>query len=543
MRYFVYCRKSSESEDRQILSIESQRGELLRLFGDREDIQIVRTYEEAFSAKAPGREVFSEMLARIEKGEADGIIAWHPDRLARNSVDGGRIIYLLDGKALKDLRFATFTFENNPQGKFMLSIIFGYSKYYVDSLSENVKRGNRTKVQNGWRPSTAPLGYRNDKETKTILPDPEHFPIIRRIFELMITGAYPPRVIARKARDEWGFRTPVRKRMGGKPIAINTIYKILANPFYAGLILWQGQIYPGKHTPVVSVSEFECVQELLGRPGRPRPKTHSFAFTGMVRCGACGRMVTAEAKRNRFGSHYLYYHCTYGRVEPKCRQRSLEVKAFERQVVKFLKRLTIAEDLHDRVIRELEESAEDTSQRELLIRKSFEKALAEVRSQLVELTRMRARQLITDEAFLDERRLLQMQEAQTQEKLHDDENATVSIEPLRDLVLFRNRAVDWFKRGTDEVKRLILETVASNLSLIDKMLRIEARRPFRPPPVRVSFRWWLAHIDEARELIKSKDEEMLKTLERIGQLKDAFREDGKPLLLQPRKRTTQARRG
>src|SRR5829696_3710333 len=144
MKYFVYCRKSMEDEDRQVLSLPSQRAELERAFGSNADIQVIGIIlEESRSARIPGRPVFDEMIRRIKKGEAEGIIAWHPDRLARNSVDGGQIIYMLDTGVLKDLRFPTYTFENTPQGKFMLSIMFTNSKYYSDNLSQNVSRGIR----------------------------------------------------------------------------------------------------------------------------------------------------------------------------------------------------------------------------------------------------------------------------------------------------------------------------------------------------------------------------------------------------------------
>lgn len=159
-RYFLYARKSTDEEDRQILSIEAQLTEL-REFAQNESLTIVREFVESMTAKVPGRPLFNKMIELIERGEATGILAWHPDRLARNSVDGGRIVYLLDTGKLSSLKFPTFWFENTPQGKFMLNIAFGQSKYYVDNLVENIKRGVRQKLRRGEFPGRPPVGYLN----------------------------------------------------------------------------------------------------------------------------------------------------------------------------------------------------------------------------------------------------------------------------------------------------------------------------------------------------------------------------------------------
>ena len=165
MKYVAYCRKSTDEPDRQILSIDAQIAEL-KEFAEREHLEISDFVVESKTAKKPGREKFNDVLKLIEKGEVSGIVSWHPDRLARNSIDGGRIVYLLDTGKLVDLKFPSFWFENTPQGKFMLQIAFGQSKYYVDNLSENIKRGNRQKLRIGQLPGKPPFGYLTDPLTR-----------------------------------------------------------------------------------------------------------------------------------------------------------------------------------------------------------------------------------------------------------------------------------------------------------------------------------------------------------------------------------------
>src|SRR5882672_420022 len=168
--YFLYTRKSTDDEDRQVLSIESQLHEL-REFAERERLTVVAELIEKRSAKTPGRPIFNDMMDRIEAGDAQGILAWHPDRLSRNGVDGGRITYALDTGKLSSLKFPSFWFENTSQGKFMLNMAFSQSKYYVDALSENTKSGLREKIRRGEFPGHAPIGYLNDYRTKKIIID------------------------------------------------------------------------------------------------------------------------------------------------------------------------------------------------------------------------------------------------------------------------------------------------------------------------------------------------------------------------------------
>ncbi|MDP3987933.1 MAG: recombinase family protein [Candidatus Levybacteria bacterium] len=278
MKYIIYCRKSTDEKDKQVLSIDAQIAELQE-FAQRSNLQITEIITEAKTAKVPGREQFKEVLNKIEKREAQGILSWHPDRLARNSIDGGKVIYLVDTGKLLDLKFPSFWFENTPQGKFMLSIAFGQSKYYVDNLSENVKRGNRQKLRIGVWPNKAYLGYINDSRTKDIQIDSKTSKVVKKAFILFSEGNKSFTEIA-KFMQKFGIQ-----RNNGKPLHVNQVSEMLKNKFYIGILKYNGEYYKASHKCFISKEIFDKVQNQIERISRPRLKGHNFAFTNLATCG------------------------------------------------------------------------------------------------------------------------------------------------------------------------------------------------------------------------------------------------------------------
>ena len=339
IKYIAYCRKSTDEKEKQVLSIESQVEEL-KEFATKEKLHVVCFLTESRTAKSLGRPVFEEVIQKIEKGEANAILSWHPDRLARNSVDGGKIVYLLDTGKLLDLKFPTFWFDNTPQGKFMLSIAFGQSKYYVDNLSENVKRGNRQKLRKGILPNKAPYGYLNEPRLRTIEIDPVKSKIVRKAFELFAEGESSFADLARFFQ-KFGIT-----RYSGKMLHLDTVKRILSNKFYIGIINFGGETYEGTHKLFIPSEIFGKVQKILESREHPKNKKHNFTFLGLVRCTECGCAITAEVKHKcypttRGNVDYIYYRCTKKKTD--CSQNYLREELLEQQLRAIVEKSSLPE--------------------------------------------------------------------------------------------------------------------------------------------------------------------------------------------------------
>lgn len=313
INYCLYARKSSESDERQIMSIDSQIEEMKQL-AKRDGIKVKEVKIESHSAKESGaRPVFRQLIKEILSGKFNGILTWAPDRLSRNAGDLGTLVDLMDQKKLLRIQTYSQAFSNSPNEKFLLMILCSQAKLENDNKGVNVERGLRNKCSLGWKPSLAPIGYLNrsgdGRTDELIILDPIRANFVKQIFEKVGNQGWSGRAV-KKWLDRIGFET----RMG-KPCALSKIHESLKNPFYYGEFEFpkgSGVWYKGKHQPLITKELFEKVQKQL----ETVPKTWNkniFAFKTLMKCGSCGSSVTAEERfRKLKGGGYnkhIYYHC------------------------------------------------------------------------------------------------------------------------------------------------------------------------------------------------------------------------------------------
>lgn len=491
MKLFIYCRKSSEDSARQVQSIGDQKRILSELALTR-GLKIVKVFEESASAKAPGRPKFNEMMDRIEQGEADGIICWKLDRLARNPVCGGRVGWLLNQGIIKQI--VTPERDYYPQDNvLMMTLEFGMAHEFINSLSKNVRRGIDSKVLKGWFPGIPPLGYKNDLETHTIVPDLDRWDMVRKMWDMFRSGKHYPTEIVRIANMEWGFRTRKRRKIGGTPLSESVIYKMLQNPFYYGVFELKGELHQGKHQPMITKEEFDAAQRLIGKKRIRKDKSKPFAFTGLVQCSECGCMVTAEERnmKNKTDDRvrtYLYYHCTHrrdSRRELPCSQRKhISEKRIEESISAVLKSIYISTPFVEWAYEILSASSQKDDDERAANVQRLEKEIHSIEQRLGNLLQLKINERNSDESLLSDEEY----KNQKNDLLKEKENLLEIIESLksggiekqfnRDIFLTASKCLTLFECGTVDERKSLIRGIFESLTLKDGAIECELKKPF-----------------------------------------------------------------
>ncbi len=487
-RYVVYCRKSSESDERQIQSLNDQISTLMP-FITSHGLQIVgEPLQESKSAKIPGRPVFDQLIQLIEDDRANGIVLLNPSRLSRNTVDTGRIIYLMDQGKLLEVVTPYQTFKNNPYDKFMLNLLCTQAKLENDNKSVNVKESLKLKAERGTFPGKARPGYINNHDKPQGLRDisahPVYFPLMRKLFDLALTGNYSVEGLAREAG-----KLGIRSSKSGKPICKSWMHRLLRDPFYTGRFLYGGKLYQGNHPAIINDEEFNLLQDIVEGRTKGRQQKYDFALNGIMKCGECSYCVTAEQHKKKYKNGtsqiFAYYHCTKKGQDKQCNQRYVSTTKLEDQFGDELTHLKLLPKFADFAFEALELVKETEGTVNKGSYEALQTALDGVNKRINNLVALKISPdntdggLLSDTEFADRKRALMFEKEKiTQQLSQIDPNNSEWAEIAKDSFDFALLAHKRFKIGGTDDKKIIFKTVGSNPILLDQKLQFQLRYLF-----------------------------------------------------------------
>lgn len=486
-RYVMYCRKSSESDERQIQSLPDQITNLTKLIRAQELNLAGEVLQESRTAKIPGRPIFNQLIQMIEEGKANGIVLLNPSRLSRNTVDTGRIIYLMDQGKLLEVVTPYQTFKNNPNDKFMLNLLCSQAKLENDNKSVNVKEALKLKAERGVFPGKARPGYKNNHEKPQGLRDisahPIYFPLMRKLFDLALTGNYSIERLVVEAG-----KLGIRSSKSGKAICKSWMHRLLRDPFYTGRFIYGGKIYKGQHPAILTDEEFNLIQDIVDGRSKGRQQKHDFALNGIIRCGECQYCITAEKHTKKYkngtSQTFAYYHCTK-KGNNQCSQPYTPESKLEGQFASELTQLELDRDSLEWVYEALELTKEKDNDVTKDSYEALKKALDGVNKRIDNLIALKISpdnsdgSLLSDYEFSDRKRgLLEEKEQITQQLSQIDPDNSEWVELAKDSFDFGQLAYERFTNGDSEDKKVIFKTVGSNPILLDQNLQFQLRKLF-----------------------------------------------------------------
>lgn len=491
MKTIIYCRKSSEDSKHQVLSIPSQESNLKEL-AERNNLVIHKTFHESMSAKQPGRPQFEAMIKLIKKNPGSTILVWKLDRLARNPVDDGIIKWLLQQSIIKCI----MTPERNyyPEDNALIaSVEFGMANQYVRDLSRNVKRGIKTKLENGGFPGQAPFGYINDRLNHTVIPDEKNKHWIPFIFKTYATGKYSIRSLTDLVYKK-GLRTP-----SGKAYTKAHIHKILNNHFYYGTIVYNEQHYDGAHTPLISKKLFFHLQEILKSPNRPRPIKRFYPLRGFLRCAECGCAYTADTKKD-----YVYYYCTNGKNICSQHQTYLRKEKINRLIAKTLKNIKFDKETIEIASLAYKEKYLNNPVLKDTQKKTLINKLNNVQIKINNLIEIISNDPDMKDAIKPKLNILETEKESIEleiKALNENKqlDPKITFEQTKKAFLRAYNASFDFIKANDEQKHELLNILLSNVELSNQKVQcFQFKQPYQlmaEAPKKLSFEGWLGDVD------------------------------------------------
>ncbi len=512
MKYFIYCRKSSDREDKQVLGTQSQK-RILTEYAKKNGLKITDTYIEKKSAYKKGRPLFNEMMERMQQGEAVGILTYHLTRLARNSYDGGNIIYMMDEKIIQEIRTPESKYIGTSDDKFLMQIHFAMAKKSSDDTSNFVQRDIEGKLLNGEYPGRVPMGYVNINKDGGITKErntPEKYQLLTSRKEKLqreeidpIDGELVVMLFEEASRGmksipelcEYSFSIGLRSYATGKQLTKNALMNLLTNHYVYGVIEYRGTVYFDerydesdfelptvkvekiKHDALISKELFDRVQFALTQRKRKSYKKHLHAFGNMlIRCGECGCAITAEKQKG-----IQYYHCTGNSKTVVCTQKTwIREKKLQAELTKsVVEALSVPQQFLDIAFKKVRKLYKKEAKQFDAMRQKLQKQYDSCKRRLDKLLMMKCDELIDDDEYQEQRKRFKLEmndiNAQLQNQHGDNQQWIDDCETFID---FTQRIARQFVEASPEDKQALMRLLASNLVLKDGKVACEYHEPF-----------------------------------------------------------------